>query len=146
MIRTRGGTRARRREQANAVRDIINNWWRPENFNGNFIVLGDFNDYPGTGTALNALLNHPHLVNVVNRLPANDRWTHYWAGGNQYSQLDYLLVSNTLANRNPGQPVIERRGLPLRAHRYAGPHFPNVGQNNPKASDHCPLYMDIELD
>lgn len=145
MISTRAQTRARRLEQATAVRDIVNDWWQSADFQGNFIVVGDFNDYPGTGTALGPLLNHRHLVNVVNRLPANQRWTHYWAGGNQYRQLDYLLLSAALADRNQGQPVIERRGLPWRAERFTGQRFDDVGDNHPKASDHCPLYMDLEL-
>ena len=145
MIRTRVETRARRLEQATAVRDIVNEWWRSENFEGNFIVLGDFNDYPGAGTALGTLLNHPHLVNVVNRLSANQRWTHYWAGGGEYRQLDYLLLSDMLAEQNPGQPVIERRGLPWRAERYGGQRFDDVGDSDPKASDHCPLYIDLNL-
>lgn len=145
MIRTRAETRARRLEQATAVRNIVNDWWRSANFAGNFVVLGDFNDYPGAGTALRPLLNHPHLVNVVNRLPANQRWTHYWAGGGQYRQLDYLLLSDLLADQNSGRPVIERRGLPWRAERYGGQRFDDVGDSEPKASDHCPLYIDLDL-
>ena len=145
MIRTRAETRPRRLEQATAIRNIVNQWWSSVNFEGNFIVLGDMNDYPGAGTALGPLLNHPHLVNVVNRLPADERWTHYWAGGNQYRQLDYLLLSRLLADQNPGQPGIERRGLPYRAERFNGQRFDDVGENDPKASDHCPLYIDLDL-
>jgi hypothetical protein len=38
-----------------------------------------------------------------------------------------------------------RKGLPYRAERYAGERLTNVGENTPKASDHAPLYMDIEF-
>ena len=108
MMGGRAETRARRQEQATAVRDIVNDWWSAADFSGNFVVVGDLNDYPGAGTALGSLLNHPHLVNVVNRLPVNQRWTHYWAGGDEYHQLDYILLSRALADHNPGRPGIER--------------------------------------
>jgi endonuclease/exonuclease/phosphatase family metal-dependent hydrolase len=145
MMGGRAETRARRLEQATAVRDIVNDWWQSVDFAGNFVVVGDLNDYPGAGTALGSLLNHPHLVNVVNRLPANQRWTHYWAGGDEYRQLDYLLLPRPLADQNPGRPVIERRGLPWRAERFGGQRFDDVGDSDPKASDHCPLYMDLDM-
>lgn len=145
MMGGRDATRARRQEQATAVRDIVNDWWSGAGYTGNFAVVGDLNDYPGAGTSLGSLLNHPHLVNVVNRLPVNQRWTHYWAGGDAYHQLDYILLSRALADQNQGRPGIERRGLPYRAERFGGQRFDDVGENDPKASDHCPLYMDIDL-
>jgi hypothetical protein len=40
-----------------------------------------------------------------------------------------------------------RKGLPYRAERYTGERLPtNVGEDNPKASDHAPLAIDIDLD
>ncbi|GAA0563056.1 hypothetical protein [Actinomadura livida] len=36
-----------------------------------------------------------------------------------------------------------RKGLPLRADRYPGPHFPGVGRDHPKSSDHCPVAMTL---
>ncbi len=145
MMGGRAQTRARRVEQAQRVRQIVNGWWSSLSYEGNFIVLGDLNDYPQGQTGIDALLNHPHLVNVVNRLPANQRWTHYWAGGNEYHQLDYLLLSKILADTNPGRPVIMRQGMPYRADRYTGPRFSDVGHDRPKASDHAVLYMDLEM-
>jgi predicted extracellular nuclease len=145
MMEGRAPTRARRLEQAQAVADIVNARWAGPGFAGNFVVLGDMNDYEDAETSLTPLLTHPHLVNVVRRLPAADQWTHYWAGGNQYRQLDYLLLSQALANHNPGAPGIMRKGLPHRATQYTGPRFPEVGEDDPKASDHAPVYMDINL-
>lgn len=145
MIYTREETKERRVEQVNRVAEIIDEQWKKKKYEGNFIVLGDFNDYIDEETSLTALVDHDHLVNVVDRLPKDKRWTHYYAGGGEYRQLDYLLLSKALAAKNAGKPKIERRGLPWRATRAGETRFPNVGESDPKASDHCPLYMDLEL-
>lgn len=84
-------------------------------------------------------------MNVVNRLPTADRWTHFWAGGNEYRQLDYILLSKDLADASPGPPTVVRNGLPYQAERYAGPRFDEVGQDTPKASDHCPVWAEVGL-
>lgn len=144
MIGGRPQTKPKRVEQANRVAQFITQQWGP-NFDGNFVVLGDLNDYPDADTSLGALLTHQGLVNVIERLPSNDRWTHYYAGGNDYKQLDYLLMSASLAASNPTPPQVMRKGLPYRAVRYTGARFANVGEDNPKASDHAPLAMDIDL-
>ena len=146
MMGGRDETHDRRKEQAERVAEIVDEWYEDSDYEGNFIVLGDLNDYPADGTALESLLNHPGLVNVVNRLPADEQWTHFWASGNKYSQLDYLLLSRSLAESNANGPTIMRKGLPYRAARYDGDRLPDVGDNYPKASDHAVLYMDIELD
>jgi predicted extracellular nuclease len=132
-------------EQAQRVAAIVFGLRRGSNFEGNYVVLGDLNDYPSSDTSLGSLLTHEGLVNVVNRLPETERWTHYFAGGDEYNQLDYLLLSASLASQNLSSPGIMRMGLPHRAERYSGQRFPNVGEDNPKASDHAPLFMDIEL-
>jgi predicted extracellular nuclease len=82
---------------------------------------------------------------VLERLPEEDRWTHFFKGSNEYKQLDYMLVSRSLAQTNPGTPEVMRKGMPLRATRYTGPRFNGVGQDHPKASDHCPVVMELEL-
>jgi endonuclease/exonuclease/phosphatase family metal-dependent hydrolase len=145
MMEGRSETRPRREAQAKRVAEIVDEWWKPDGYQGNFVVVGDLNDYPGAGTALGALLDHPALVNVLDRLPSNDRWTHYWASEGDYQQLDYLLVSKALAQANPAPPEVMRKGLPWRATRYQGQRFEEVGDSHPKASDHAPLVMQLEL-
>lgn len=146
MVSGRDATRVRRTEQAQRVAEIISERWHKTGYEGNYIVLGDLNDYPSHDTSLHALLAHDGLVNVLDRLPKDEQWTHFYAGGNEYRQLDYLLLSSSLASHNPSSPEVMKMGLPYRAERYTGQRFSNVGESNPKASDHAPLFMNIKLD
>ena len=58
-----------------------------------------------------------------------------------------MFVSKHLLLKNPRtKPVIYRKGLPLRATRFSGKRIKGVGKNDPKASDHCPIYVDLSLD
>lgn len=146
MLGGRQETMARRKEQSEQVVKILRERFGPNPGNKAWVVLGDLNDYlPSQG--LQPLLGQPWAVNVVDRVPnANDRWTHYWDDEEEYKQIDYLLLSKSLADANPNAvPAIERRGLPKRATRYTGGRFPGVGQNEPKASDHCPVVIEINI-
>lgn len=145
MMEGREATRARRQEQAERVAAIVDTRWKKSGYKGNFVVLGDLNDYPEGKTSLSSLLDHKGLVNVLTRLPEAERWTHYYAGGNSYGQLDYLLLSKGLALANTGTPAVTRLGLSWRAQRVTDERIDGVGENEPKASDHAPLYMDITL-
>jgi hypothetical protein len=77
----------------------------------------------------------------------------------EHVQLDYLLLSPALAVANP-EPAVEivRRGLPYRV--PLDPHhpdrsvaylatradrYPRIGWDRPKASDHCPLVIEIDV-
>ena len=149
----RRNTRRKREIQAQAVRQIVTARFGQEPWAHPFIILGDFNDYmevddqgePGIG----ALVEWDQVVNVVDRIPQDERWTHYYKGRTgvpaAYRQLDYLLPSKSLAERNPQPPHIERRGLPKRADRYDGERFTGVGKNTPKASDHCPVVFELQF-
>ena len=144
MMGGRNETKKRRVEQVKALVAILEDDWSPYDYNGNFIVLGDLNDKVDRQSSLIALLKHPHLVNIIDRLPKNERWTHFWNREGEYSQLDYLLVSKALddAASHP-VPGIMRKGLPWRAEDAKGERFDDVGENTPKASDHAPFYVDI---
>ncbi len=146
MMGGRSNTRDRRMLQVRATRSIIERrFGRSNTGNGNWIVLGDFNDYMTDGSSLGRLVNWNQVEEVVARLPESERWTHYWNRGNTYSQLDYILLSQSLAARSPSDPEIVRNGMPRRAGRYTGPRFRGVGLNAPKASDHCPIVMTVNV-
>lgn len=150
MIDTREETREKRERQAAGVKQIIEDRFGSNPGSENFIVLGDLNDYLETDdqgkSGIKELLEWDQVENVIERRDAEERWTHYWAGGNDYKQLDYLLLSRLLAEASDGEPEIMRKGMPKRASKYTGERFDGVGENKPKASDHCPVVMEIEVD
>ena len=149
----RRNTRRKREIQSQRVREIVTSRFGSQAGTHPFIILGDFNDYmesdaqgdPGIGD----LVEWDQVVNVVDRMPEEERWTHYFKGSSgvpaAYRQLDYLLLSKSLAESNTQPPYIERRGMPKRATRYGGDRFSGVGTNKPKASDHCPLVMELKF-
>ena len=145
MMEGRNETHERRKDQVDRVATILDERWQAKKYKGNFLVLGDFNDYPEGNSALTSLIQHPGLENVVKRLPQEDQWTHFYADSNEYKQLDYILLSKSLAQKNPNPPGIMRKGLSLSAKKYTGPRFPKVVEEERKASDHAPVFIDIEL-
>ncbi len=146
MIGGRARTRQRRMNQVAATRSIIESRFGGRNTGAHpWVVLGDFNDYMEPGTSLSRLVNWSQTEDVISRLPESERWTHYWAREDEYRQLDYILLSRSLAEASRGDPQIVRQGLPRRARRYTGRRFRGVGPNTPKASDHCPVAMDVRL-
>jgi endonuclease/exonuclease/phosphatase family metal-dependent hydrolase len=147
-------TRARRMLQARTVKKLVVDRFGREAGGKPFVVLGDFNDYLSSDaqgkTGIERLVRWDQVENVVARLPAEERWTHYFPGQGSllegYRQLDYILVSRSLARANASAvPEIVRKGLPTGAKRYTGPRFPDVGKVWPKASDHCPVAIELEL-
>lgn len=151
--RAREHTRAKRHRQATAVRQIVEDRFGIDAGEAPFLVMGDFNDYPQDdaqgGSGLGPLLEWDMIENVIDRLPPRERWTHFWRGDRRlglpfaYRQLDYLLLSRRLARAAPRPPEIERRGQPRRARDYAGPRFEGIGLDRPKASDHCPVLIEL---
>jgi endonuclease/exonuclease/phosphatase family metal-dependent hydrolase len=149
MIYTRKDTKERRQAQVERVAEIIDERFKGNDYEDHFIVLGDFNDYIKGDTALKALINHTKLHNITKGEDENDCFTHFYSKENEYRQLDFILLSPSLnelvVEKNGNKYEIERRGLPWRAEKVTQDRFDNVGWDEPKASDHCPIavYLDI---
>lgn len=158
-----------RRLEARAVRRIVE-----ERFGKGagaaeavWAIVGDLNDYRAKLVldegptswrrvephGLDPLFADHFAVDVMERLRPSERWTHYWAEGREFSQLDYLLLSPALARANPeARPRVVREGLPWRVPMdvpgfTAAPvtRYPRVGFDRPKASDHCGVAVTLEI-
>lgn len=168
----RDATMPVRMAEAQATRRIIENRFGKDFASSKrWVICGDFNDYRerviigGNDVAgytftpadepvscLDALLADGFAVNVVERRPVLDRWTLYHTRGpkeRHLCQLDYILLSPALAEAN-GQavPDIVRRGQPWRTLFPPGQEverFPRAGWDRPKASDHCPVAVTLDI-
>ncbi|MEK1900858.1 MAG: endonuclease/exonuclease/phosphatase family protein [Rhizobium sp.] len=161
-----------RRAEARAVRRIIENrFGAGHTASKNFVICGDMNDYQervdvigrrGTGyrfehqdeaeSALDVFSKDGFAENVVRRREPFDRWTLYHSRGPEEQwlcQLDYLWLSPALAATNAKRiPEIIRHGQPYRTIFPPGQQverYPRTGWDRPKASDHCPVVMTLDL-
>jgi predicted extracellular nuclease len=158
--------------EAEAVRRIIEDrFGKHYAASKNWVICGDFNDYrqrvlisgdahAGYGfevaneaqSSLNVLTADGFSENLVERRPELDRWTLYHTRGPEerhLCQLDYILVSAALAKRNAGAvPDIIRQGQPWRTVFPPGQEverYPRTGWDRPKASDHCPVAVTLDI-
>lgn len=161
-----------RQAEARAVRRIIEKRFGAERCaEMNFAICGDMNDYQEKvivsgarrsgyeftyqreeESALDVFSTGGFAENVVMRRDALDRWTLYHARGPEEQhlcQLDYIWLSPALAARNAQvSPEIIRGGQPYRTPFPPGQEverYPRIGWDRPKASDHCPVVMEIAL-
>lgn len=158
-----------RTAEARAVRRIVER--RFPGGEGAWAICGDLNDYRerllvGGGvldgftftpareqaSALDVFLQDGFAVDPVARRPEDDRWTLFHARGPQerhLCQLDYILISPQLAAANADAlPDIVRAGQPWRTPFPPGQEvarFPRLGWDRPKASDHCPVAVTLDL-
>ena len=158
--------------EASAVRRIIETrFGRDHVADKRWVICGDFNDYrqkivisgdrhagyefavtDEASSSVDALLAGAFCENVVERLPEMERWTLYHTRGpaeRHLCQLDYILLSPYLAKRNSqAMPDIIRAGQPWRTIFPPGqdlPRFPRTGWDRPKASDHCPVAVTLDI-
>lgn len=142
-------THGKRERQVRAVIQLVKDRHGAAPGDARFIVLGDFNDYLEDDeqgeSAIRELVEWDQVENVVARRPADDQWTHFYDAKDEYRQLDYVLLSTSLAGASATGPEIMRKGTPLAATRYTGERFTGVGEHKPIASDHCPVVMEVTV-
>jgi endonuclease/exonuclease/phosphatase family metal-dependent hydrolase len=151
MSPSREETRSAREAEARAVKKILQSRFGDPSKH-DWLVVGDLNDYTETdgitdvAHSLHPLLDNGFSEDLVKRISdPKDRWTQYHPSDRSYQQLDYVLASPSLAAKNANAvPTIIRQGLPYRAERYSGARWPRVGYDRPKASDHCPVVVELE--
>lgn len=157
--------------EAKAVRRIIENRFGEGARDKRWVICGDMNDYrqrlviegdarggyrftPADEpvSCLDVFLADGFAENIVERRPVDDRWTLYHTRGPQerhLCQLDYMLLSPAMARANANAvPDIIRGGQPFRTIFPPGQEvarFPRAGWDRPKASDHCPVAVTLDL-
>ncbi|CAN7661973.1 endonuclease/exonuclease/phosphatase family protein [Mesorhizobium amorphae] len=158
--------------EAQAVRRIIEERFGKEHAaDKRWAICGDMNDYrqrvkiegdsfdgyrfqviDESQSCINVLTAGGFCENVVERRPEMDRWSFYHTRGPQerhLCQLDYILLSKGLAAKNAtAVPDIIRNGQPWRTIFPAGQEvdrFPRAGWDRPKASDHCPVAITLDM-
>jgi len=123
----------RRRAQAERVVEIADAYDLTSDL---LVVAGDLNSDPGSWSVA-PLIQHPHLYNVVLKLPAAERGTYR----TETRQLDYLLVSDRLKERL-ANVHIERRGAFAKSKWQP---YPTVTGRATAASDHCAVVAEFQF-
>ncbi|MUG96594.1 hypothetical protein F7734_31360 [Scytonema sp. UIC 10036] len=101
-------TETQRRQQAQVINDFVDSILAVDS-KANIVVLGDLNDFEFS-EPLNILRGRPSgqgktvLRNLVETLPANERYTYNFQGNAQV--LDHILVSQNLFKRLKGYDVV----------------------------------------
>ena len=158
--------------EAQAVRRIIEERFGKDHAaDKRWAICGDMNDYrqrvkiegdsvdgyrfdviDEPQSSINVLTAGDFCENVVERRPEMDRWSFYHTRGPEerhLCQLDYILLSKALAAKNATAiPDIIRNGQPWRTIFPPGQEverFPRAGWDRPKASDHCPVAITLDM-
>ena len=161
-----------RQAEAGGVRRLIERrFGEGKTASKRWIVCGDLNDYQSrlvisgdrqSGfsfdhvkaevSGVDPLLTDGFSVNLMQRRQLLDQWTLYHSRGpreQHLCQLDYILASPSLARLNEkAVPDIVRSGQPWRTIFPPGQEverYPRTGWDRPKASDHCPVAVSLDL-
>ena len=94
--------------------------------NLNVVLAGDMNDFEFTPVL--DTLKGDELTNMVDKVPAKDRFSYFFQGNNQV--LDHILVSNNLVDHTAVDMI----------HINA-----NYTEDQGRASDHDPVLVQIDV-
>lgn len=135
-----------RRIEALAVRKLID-----QRFGNDptalWLIIGDLNEpaAPESKDPAIAPLLPPFSVDLLARMPEDERWTFYNAQDGHYAGPDALLGSHALAQRWPDAiPQALRAGLDREAIRSNEARLPDVGSHRPHASDHAAIVLELD--
>jgi predicted extracellular nuclease len=168
----RTSTMPLRMAEARAVRKIIEDRFGKDHAGDKkWAICGDLNDYQERvivggdqwagytfepieeeESAIQVLTADGFSINPMALRPELDRWTLFHSRGPQerhLCQLDYILLSPALQRVNSSAvPDIIRNGQPWRTPFPPGQEverFPRAGWDRPKASDHCPVAITLDI-
>lgn len=133
-----------RRLEADATRKLIEGRFA-DPAEALWLIAGDLNEpFEDDGYhAIQPLLS-PFGIDLMARLPEDQRWTYFDSHSGSYGQPDALLASPALADRWPEtRPQVLRSGLAYEATRHRGAHLQGVGRHRPHASDHAAVLLDL---
>ncbi len=133
----RGGGDAKRRAQAERVRDIVNERL-PQH--PNLVVLGDFNDTPDSQTLAPLLAGTP--LRDISTAPGFDDGGFAGTFGTQRDKIDYILLSPALMATVTGGGIF-RMGVFSAGHRW--PFFPTITAAGEQGSDHAAIFADLAI-
>jgi endonuclease/exonuclease/phosphatase family metal-dependent hydrolase len=140
-----GGGEEKRRVQANRVFEILKERFGSDLKGGDFVVVGDFNDH-NNSEDLKVLVQNKKMKNVIEMLEKEEQWTHYYKKRTSAEQLDYIILSPTLKEKNKSVlPEIERRGLGNDIDIYKGERFDRNMSGRNGASDHCAVFINLTI-
>lgn len=129
-----------RRAEARAVQRVV----EQRASDANWVALGDFNaNDAGADEDLEIITRDLGAVDLMNRIPREERWTWYSHRLGHYPHPpDRIFAPPALAER-ASTPRIDCSGFSRAATRFTGERHADVGDFRPRASDHALVVFDV---
>lgn len=136
-----------RRREARAVRILIERAFS-ELAEPLWLILGDLNEPALDGgtnkRAIAPLTDESFAIDLLERLPQEDRWSFRDPASGAFSHPDAMIASPALASRFPcAIPFYVRCGMERAITGNHERHLAGVGLHRPRASDHAALTIDF---